>query len=89
MTAIGSLPKGVVYKGVVDYVSDLPSAPEAGDTYTVKYKGDSGAEVWHQEFVWGSYEGVMSWIPFGADYTADISRIDQILSASVGYEEIV
>ena len=70
MTAVQSLPKGVVYKGAVNYVSSLPNNPNAGDAYTVKYKGDSGTEVWHQEFVWGSYEGTMSWIPFGADYTA-------------------
>lgn len=48
---IANLPKGVVYKGRVDYYNLLPSNPELGWAYTVSYKGTTGTIVDGAEYV--------------------------------------
>lgn len=63
--AVEALPKGIVYRGAVDYEADLPNNAEIGDAYTVKYKGTSGTEPSGAEFVWGNYEGTNQWIEIG------------------------
>lgn len=74
LAAISSIPKGLSYKGQVDYYADLPSATaEVGDCYTVKYTGSSGTNPDGSEYVWGSYGGTNTWIKLGqdvADYLA-------------------
>ena len=64
---ISQLPKGISYKGAVDYIKDLPNSPTIGDAYTVKYQGSSGTDVDGGEYVWGTYEGVNMWIALGPD----------------------
>lgn len=56
--AIASLPKGIIYKGAVNYENNLPNNPSVGDAYTVLYRGTSGEEVNGQEYVWGKYNNV-------------------------------
>lgn len=64
-SAIAALPKGLVYRGAVSYMSDLPSGAEIGDCYTIKYKGTSGTVADGHEVAWGNYEGTPQWIDFG------------------------
>lgn len=63
---VEALPRGLVYKGAVNYQNNLPIDAEVGDTYTVLYKGTSGATAWDVEFAWGNYQGVDRWIEIGA-----------------------
>lgn len=65
--ALSELPKGSIYRGAVDYQSDLPNDAEIGDTYTVKYQGTSGAVPDGTEYIWGPYEGTNVWISLGPD----------------------
>lgn len=65
-TVIAALPKGIVYKGAVNYYNLLPaSGASEGDCYTVKYSGTSGTEPDGTEYIWGSYEGTFQWISLG------------------------
>ena len=57
---IGELGTGVKLKGSVDYYSDLPSEPEAGDAYIVKYLGTSGTAQDGTVYAWTENDG---WIP--------------------------
>lgn len=68
-SAIAPLMGGVHYKGSVLYFSDLPSNPEEGDGYTVKYAGTSGTVLDGTEYVWGYDNDVSAyaWIDFGKD----------------------
>ena len=50
-TVINNLPKGVVYRGSVNYYADLPSTAALGDCYTVAYKGTTGTEPYGAEYV--------------------------------------
>lgn len=59
---IDALPKGVVFKGVVDYYKDLPNNAELGDMYSVKYKGESGTTPNGAEYVWTEDSGVAQWV---------------------------
>ena len=65
--AIASLPNGIVYRGAVNYYSDLPSNAEEGDAYTVKYTGTSGTTADGTEYVWGNDGGTLAWIAIGPD----------------------
>ena len=65
---LDALPKGLVYRGAVDYYNDLPSGAEVGDTYTVKYKGSSGSIPDGNEYAWGDNGGTNAWIKIGKDY---------------------
>lgn len=68
---IDSLPKGLVYKGAVNYYNQLPSSNQSiGDTYTVVYVGTSGTEEDGSEYVWGNYEGTNQWIELGTKLIA-------------------
>lgn len=68
LAAISSIPKGLSYKGQVDYYADLPSATaEVGDCYTVRYTGSSGTNPDGSEYVWGSYGGTNTWIKLGQE----------------------
>lgn len=67
-TAISQLPKGVIYKGAVDYYNDLPTTDvEVGDCYTVKYKGTSGTDPDGSEYVYGPDGGTNTWIKLGSE----------------------
>ena len=70
---IDALPKGVVYKGVVNYYSDLPNNAELGDMYTIKYQGDSGAVPSGAEYVWTTYENVDQWIQITDSIDSELS----------------
>lgn len=59
---LASLPRGINFKGAVDYVNSLPTNAELGDTYTVKYHGTSGNVPYGAEFAWGEYDGTQQWI---------------------------
>ncbi len=59
---IDALPKGVVYRGQVDYYNDLPNDAELGDMYTVKYLGTSGTTPSGAEYVWTEDNGVPMWV---------------------------
>lgn len=50
-TVISNLPKGVVYKGSVNYYNDLPNNANLGDCYTVLYTGTSGTIAFGAEYV--------------------------------------
>ena len=64
---MAAFPKGMSYKGAVDYYKDLPNNPEIGDVYTVKYTGTSGTEALGVEYGWGTYESTNQWIDLGPD----------------------
>lgn len=66
---LDSLSSSLVYRGAVDYYSDLSgiTSPEPGDAYTVKYKGTSGTTPEGTEYAWGEYEGTPQWIAIGPD----------------------
>lgn len=78
-TTVEGLKNGIKYKGAVNYFKDLPSdltAKQAGYCYTVKYKGNSGARLSGKEYVWGTYEGSLTWIELGGlldDYVKAIT----------------
>lgn len=67
--AINSLPKGVVYRGSVNYYVDLPNDAALGDCYTVTYKGSTGAEPFGAEYVWGlnTVTNIREWIKIGEE----------------------
>lgn len=68
-TVAQSLMGGVRYQGEVDYYSDLPSNPEEGDAYTVKYSGTSGTDLDGTEYTWGLNHQTQQygWIDFSKD----------------------
>ena len=72
--AIASLPRGLIYKGAVDYYSNLPASPEVGDCYTVRYKGDSGTTPSGKEYAWGPIDNVNQWIDLGPDLSGFVER---------------
>jgi hypothetical protein len=71
--AIEALPNGLVYRGAVNYYKDLPTANnELGDTYSVKYQGETGTTADGNEYAWGEYDGTLQWIKLGVNaYTKD------------------
>lgn len=68
-TVINNLPKGVVYRGSVNYYADLPNTAELGDCYTVIYKGATGTESSGAEYVWGlnTATNIREWIKIGEE----------------------
>ena len=65
--AIAAFPRGMAYRGAVDYYDDLPTNATNGDVYTVKYAGSSGDTPLGAEYGWGTYEGTDQWIDLGPD----------------------
>lgn len=64
----GKVPTGgLIWKGAVNYYSNLPANAAVGDCYTVKYAGTSGTEVSGTEYAWGNLDGTLQWIPLGPD----------------------
>lgn len=72
---IEALPKGIVYRGAVNYVNNLPNNADVGDAYTVMYTGSSGTNPDGREFAWGKYNGSNTWIELGPD----ISQYQKLL----------
>lgn len=67
-TAINALPRGLIYRGAVDYYKDLPTENnELGDTYSVKYQGETGTTADGNEYAWGEYDGTLQWIKLGVN----------------------
>lgn len=68
-TVAQSLMGGVRYRGEVDYYADLPSNPEEGDAYTVRYSGTSGTDLDGTEYTWGLNHQTQQygWIDFSKD----------------------
>lgn len=64
-----SLMGGVHYRGEVDYYANLPSNPEEGDAYTVRYSGTSGTDLDGTEYVWSLNHQTQqyTWIDFSKD----------------------
>lgn len=87
-TAISQLPKGVSYKGSVDYYNDLPSSSvEVGDCYTVKYKGTSGTDPDGTEYVYGPDGGTNTWIPLGPENPeSTTNKVTEITDQSTNTE---
>lgn len=59
---LSNFPSGLVYKGSVNYYDLLPDTGNIGDTYTVKYKGDSqdeGVEYIGKEYGWDGTEWIL------------------------------
>lgn len=79
-TAIASLPKGVVYKGAVDYYASLPATPNEGDAYTVRYAGTEGSVVSGAEYVWGKDGDSNTWIKLGDDMSLYVMKDDEIIA---------
>ena len=80
-TVIDNLPKGVVYRGSVNYYADLPSAAALGDCYTVVYKGTTGTEPYGAEYVWGlnTATNIREWIKIGEDINlSDYATIEYV-----------
>lgn len=71
--AIEAFPNGLVYCGAVNYYKDLPTANnKEGDTYSVKYQGETGTTADGNEYAWGKYDGTLQWIKLGVNaYTKD------------------
>ena len=81
---VAALPKGLVFRGEVDYVDELPSGAELGDTYSVRYKGtstDPSTELDGTEYAWGEYKGVLQWIPLGPD-VSDFATREQLATVA-------
>ena len=72
--AIAALPRGLIYKGAVDYYSNLPASPEVGDCYTVRYEGDSGTTPSGKEYAWGPIDNVNQWIDLGPDLSGFVEK---------------
>lgn len=85
--AIGELPKGVIYKGAVDYYSLLPAEPEVGDCYTVKYAGSEGTTVSGAEYVWGLDGESNAWIKMGDDLSLYAKLTDIPVATNVPNSE--
>lgn len=85
-SSVSQLPKGFVYKGAVNYYSNLPNNAEIGDTYTVKYAGSSGTDPDGFEYAWGNYEGTNQWIKLGGESVppVDASQNGKILGVVNG-----
>ena len=66
---IDNLPKGVIYRGSVNYYADLPNNAELGDCYSVLYKGTSGTETSGAEYIWGTNTATSTqeWIKIGEE----------------------
>lgn len=84
-TEIENLKDGMTYQGTVDYYKDLPVNAEEGDTYIVRYKGDSGSESDNTSYVWGKYEGAFQWIAFGGgSYNLPKASVSELGGVRIG-----
>ena len=85
-TVIGNLPKGVVYRGSVNYYTDLPNNAEIGDCYTVLYTGESGSNPFGAEYVWGvnTATSTNEWTQIGQDLTNYVKNTDYASSSTGG-----
>lgn len=84
-TVINNLPKGVIYKGSVNYYKDLPNSAEIGDCYSVLYEGETGSKPSGIEYVWGlnTATSTEEWIAFGPDLS-DYVKFTDYASDSTG-----
>lgn len=69
---IDDLSRGIIYKGAVNYYKNLPNDAKLGDTYTVKYRGESGMETDGSEYVC-SKENPIEWVELGPEL-AEVAR---------------
>jgi lysophospholipase L1-like esterase len=84
--AIEALPNGLVYRGAVNYYNDLPTANnKLGDTYSVKYQGETGTTADGNEYAWGEYDGTLQWIKLGVNaYTKDeIDKQHEVIKSDI------
>lgn len=80
LSKIEGVASGIKYVGEVDYYENLPSKPNLGDGYTVKYK-TGGTNPDGREFVWGkSQDGTKKWIEFGPDLEPLLNDINSSIS---------
>lgn len=85
--ALAAFPKGLVYRGAVDYYSQLPtSTAKEGDAYTVRYTGSSGTTVDGTEYCFGMLNGSLRWIAIGPDLSNILTQISR-LQVDVGNRE--
>lgn len=84
-TAINNLPKGVVYRGSVNYFKDLPNNAEIGECYSVLYDGETGTKPLGVEYVWGlnTATSTEEWIAFGPDLS-DYVKFTNYATANTG-----
>ena len=85
-TVINNLPKGVVYKGSVNYYNDLPNNANLGDCYTVLYTGTSGTTAFGAEYVWGTNTATSTneWTQIGQDLTGYVKNTNYATSTVGG-----
>lgn len=84
--AIEALPNGLVYRGAVNYYKDLPTDNnELGDTYSVKYQGETGTTADGNEYAWGEYDGTLQWIKLGVNaYTKnEIDEQHEVIKSDI------
>lgn len=81
--AINNLPKGVVYRGSVNYYKDLPAEAALGDCYTVLYEGSTGTEESGSEYVLGVDTATEeeTWIRIGKEYAEATATKAGLMSA--------
>lgn len=89
-TVINNLPKGVVYKGSVNYYNDLPNNANLGDCYTVLYTGTSGTTAFGAEYVWGinTATSTSEWTQIGQDLTNYVKNTDYATASTGGVFKI-
>ena len=81
---IGGLSKGgLVWKGAVNYYSNLPTNAADGDCYTVKYAGSSGTKVDGTEYAWGNLDGSLQWIPLGPDVETKMDKVPEATAGNI------
>lgn len=71
---IDAFPRGLIWRGEVDYFQNLPANPEEGDCYTVKFSDAGGSEADGTEYAWGNSSGTMKWISLGPDISCKMDK---------------
>ena len=72
---VDAFPRGLVWKGEVDYFQNLPADPKEGDCYTVKFAGAGGSDSDGTEYAWGNSNGTKKWIPLGPDISGKMNKV--------------
>lgn len=72
---VSQFPRGITYRGAVDYYNSLPSSPASGDAYTVLYAGTSGTIPDGREYAYGTKDGINQWIPLGSSPSVSVANM--------------
>lgn len=82
--------RGILYRGAVNYYSDLPNDASIGDCYSVLYQGTSGTTPSGLEYVWGviSGESSASWIQLGTSGNGSESIANKVTTLDANSTDI-